>query len=399
MFLIMDTYFLEEGKKAQIDLYNGSFRESENTIARDRMIDVSVVGGGSRQQMKETDWTTRDSITALNFTAGKQGTWVAGVSTRPRNITLAADKFNSYLEHDGIEEMLQKRRDSNQLDRDATERYSKHVKAIYQVGDSLTEDWNMMLSYPIEFVPLENPYSKSTGDKLRFKLLRDGQPLADQLVYAGFKASAHGHSHVNHSHKHQHVGEEHEHEHGHDDGEHSHSHSAEKHSHKHQHDSEEHEHEHGHDDGEHSHSHSAKKHSHTHQHGGEEHEHEHGHEDGEHSHNHEADAQPKGHSHDESMELRTDENGEVELELTHDGIWYIRTIHMVEKNEGDLTHESNWATLTFEVRHSHDDDHAHGHDHDHEGGIPDWVYWAGSVAILFGLYFFFRSRNKNADAA
>jgi len=33
------------------------------------------------------------------------------------------------------------------------------------------------------------------------------------------------------------------------------------------------------------------------------------------------------------------------------GRWYVRTIHMVETtDEADVDYESNWATLTFQVR-------------------------------------------------
>ncbi len=321
MFLIMDTYFLEPGKKAQIDLYNGTFDRSDNTIDRDRMIDVSLMGNGNRQIMESSSWTTRDSITVLDFTAGDPGTYVAGVSTRARNITLEAEKFNNYLEHDGVLDMLQKRRDSNQMDMDATERYSKHVKAIYQVGDTRSGDWAKELGYPIEFVPLSNPYEKKTGDALKVRLLRDGKPLANQLVYADYKPAAHGHSHD--------AGSDHSH-----DGEHSH--------------------------------------------------------DGGEPHNH--DEQGENHTHTAAQKLTTDNDGVVELKLTHDGIWYLRTIHMMERNEDGLTHESNWSTLTFEVSHAHDDAHDHDHDHEHEDGLPDWIFWVASVAVLFGLYFFFRSR-------
>lgn len=46
MFLKLDSYFLEPDKPALIRLYNGTFDKSDNVIDRNRMADVSLVGGG-----------------------------------------------------------------------------------------------------------------------------------------------------------------------------------------------------------------------------------------------------------------------------------------------------------------------------------------------------------------
>ena len=157
-------------------------------------------------------------------------------------------------------------------------------------------------------MPLANPYALHAGDKLQVKLLRDGAPLVDQLVYMGSE------------------GHEHEHEHDHD---------------------------------------------------------------------HEA----EGHSHD-ATKLRTDGEGLVTMNLDAEGQWYLRTIHMEQIEEEGLTHESNWATLTFEVGHghSHGDGAAHNHEDGHEhndekekGSISFLYILLGAVLLGFIL---FRFRKK-----
>jgi uncharacterized GH25 family protein len=47
---------------------------------------------------------------------------------------------------------------------------------------------------------------------------------------------------------------------------------------------------------------------------------------------------------------RTDPNGVARIPLTNAGRWYIKFIHMAEVNEATVSYESNWATLTFEMR-------------------------------------------------
>ncbi len=204
MFLKMETYFWEPNTKSTIKLFNGTFDKSDNIITRDRMIDVSLIGEGKRMTIDSSSWFDSDKTTILNITTGQTGTWVAGVSTKPRDIDLDAESFNDYLKHDGVLDILQMRKDNNILNEDAVEKYSKHVKTIFQVGEHKTNDWQQVLGYPVEFVPLTNPYHSSVGDKLKVKLLWLGKPISNQLVYAGNAATSHSHDHNDDHHHHHH---------------------------------------------------------------------------------------------------------------------------------------------------------------------------------------------------
>lgn len=95
------------------------------------MLDADLLGNGQSYLLKEDQWTENDSITKLHFTTGDAGTWVAGISTKPRNIEMDAEAFNKYLKHDGIIDMLEYRENNNLLEQNAIEKYSKHVKAIF----------------------------------------------------------------------------------------------------------------------------------------------------------------------------------------------------------------------------------------------------------------------------
>jgi len=253
MFLKLDTYFLQPNTETTVKLFNGTFERSENIITRDRMLDVSLVGNGERTKVDTALWTDVEKTSILTITTGGEGTWVAGVSTRARNIELEAKAFNDYLKHDGVLDILESREQHNTLEEDAVEKYSKHVKTIFQVGEQTTADWKTVLGYPIEFVPLQNPYETKEGSKMKLKLLRNGNPLAGQLVYAGNETMGHSHG----------EGEDHAHHH--------------------------------------------------------------------------------------VDQYRTDQNGIVTVDLNVADQWFVRTIAMEELEEEGLTHESNWATLTFEI--------------------------------------------------
>lgn len=303
LYIKMETYFLQPNQQATLTLYNGTFEKSENIIDRDRMQDASFIAHGKRIAINPDQWEDQDStVTQLTFNTGEAGTYVAGVSTKPRNIELTAEDFNRYLEHDGVLEMLEQRTNDSLLDQDAIESYQKHIKAIYQVGNIKTDDWKMVMGYPIEFVPQANPYEKYSGEELEVLLLLDGKPLSHQLVYADYIKSAHGHTHNDQSHEH--------------DGE-SHSHAE------------------AHADEEHNHSPDSQMDA---------------------THTHISGQQLR--TNDQGMvTVDLPEDGIYYLRTIH-------MTRATDTDE--LTHRSKWATLTFEVSHSHDaETHSHDHDHEH----------------------------------
>ncbi|MCG8469629.1 MAG: DUF4198 domain-containing protein, partial [Gemmatimonadetes bacterium] len=207
MFLKLESFFLEPNSGAIVQLINGDFDLSYNTITRDRMLDVSLVGPEGRWHPPESAWRDsaiyeltedaegeKDSIdtSVLEFETGASGTYVLGVSTAARVFDLSGEDFDGYLVHDGIEDVIAVRAAQGRTGEAATERYSKHVKALLQVGSTRSDGFAHELGYPIEFVPLDNPYELRVGDDLRVRLLRERSPLANHLVYA---SSERHHSH------------------------------------------------------------------------------------------------------------------------------------------------------------------------------------------------------------
>lgn len=194
MFLKLRSYFVEANSRVTMALYNGTFDRSENIITRDRMGDVSVVGPqDQRGRPSVNQWRDGWYESLLDLETAAAGTYVVGVSTKARMIELSADDFNAYLEHDGVLDVLEARKKSGESDRPAKELYSKHVKAVMQVGDDRTGSFNTTLGYPIEIILSQNPYALKRGDELEFRVLRDRKPVAHQLVYASY-AGFHEHS-------------------------------------------------------------------------------------------------------------------------------------------------------------------------------------------------------------
>ena len=188
LFLKLDSYFLKPDSRASVRLLNGTFRVSDGIVARERMRDVTVSGPNIDSSAQLVSWRDETKTTVMELQTRGPGTYVVGVSTNPKGITLKAADFNDYLQHDGIPDIYVARKKNNQLRQDARERYSKHTRAIFQVGDARTEDYKKPLNYPVEIIPQQNPYSLRPGATLEVLCLVNGRPLVNQFVIAGWES-------------------------------------------------------------------------------------------------------------------------------------------------------------------------------------------------------------------
>ncbi len=184
LFIKMDSYFVATNSTIRIPVINGTFAGSEGSITPDRLLDLSLVPPSGRQHLDTTAWSVGDNISYLDVRTGASGTYVVGASTKTREIGLASEDFHSYLEHDGIPDVLEERKQSGATG-EVWERYAKHVKAVFQVGDTRTDGFDIVLGYPAEIVVLNNPYDLEVGGEIRVRCLVDGKPVVNQYVLAG----------------------------------------------------------------------------------------------------------------------------------------------------------------------------------------------------------------------
>lgn len=185
LYIKMDTYFVAPNTPVAVPIINGTFLQSENSVTPDRVGDVSLVVDGQRTKLGIDIWRAGTDTTWLDLRTGEAGTYVVGVSTLPRTLELEGADFNEYLAVDGIPDVLIQRARDRELDAPSAEEYSKHVKAVFQVGDRRTGGLDVAFGYPAELVPLTNPYELSVGDEMAVRALVDGEAVTGQLVLVG----------------------------------------------------------------------------------------------------------------------------------------------------------------------------------------------------------------------
>jgi len=186
LFLKLADFRVAPNSNVTVTALNGTFTSSENAIARARVADLSLVGPGGWEHLDTTRLTAAASRTRIRIRTGAAGTYLAGLSIKPSQITLKGAQFNGYLAEEGLGHVLEARKHAGEANQTATERYAKHVKTIFQAGAAGGDAWSTVLGYPVEIVPTRDPNTLSSEDTLTVRLLVNGAAApVDQEVLAG----------------------------------------------------------------------------------------------------------------------------------------------------------------------------------------------------------------------
>ena len=151
--------------------------EQELPPVADRV--TRIDGVGPKGKLVIEPGARRDPLPALALS--DLGTYVIVMEREPSFITLAAEKFNSYLEEEGHHAIVAARMKDGSYAKDGRERYTRHLKMILNVGES-TSGWSHLFGTRLEIVPLADPGKLKPGSELPLRVLFDGKPLAGVRV-------------------------------------------------------------------------------------------------------------------------------------------------------------------------------------------------------------------------
>ncbi|RAV99893.1 DUF4198 domain-containing protein [Pseudochryseolinea flava] len=107
----------------------------------------------------------------------KEGTFAVMMRANPSLLTLSADSINAYVKEFDLEDVAYGRSTKNLLDKAARVTTSWHSTVLLQVGAATDDTFQNSSGYPLEIVPAKNPYDMKVGEKMKFTILWNGQPL------------------------------------------------------------------------------------------------------------------------------------------------------------------------------------------------------------------------------
>lgn len=118
------------------------------------------------------------------FRPARAGAFIIAFHGKPNAIELPAEKFNAYLEDEGLQAVLAARAERNQLNAPGREIYSRCAKSLLRVGGEVgaVGPQDRALGLPLELIA--EPAMESSDGALPLRLLYEGKPLAGALVLA-----------------------------------------------------------------------------------------------------------------------------------------------------------------------------------------------------------------------
>jgi len=129
-------------------------------------------------QLGETDADAR-----LRFP--RRGTFVVALETDNHATSyLPSLRFNDYLRAEGLSAALEQRERTHRMDSDGSEVYSRHSKALIQVGSKCdhASPVTQPLGMPLEIIPDIDPCELLTAGRLPIHVLFAGRRLVGALV-------------------------------------------------------------------------------------------------------------------------------------------------------------------------------------------------------------------------
>lgn len=119
---------------------------------------------------------------SLQFSLHEEGTAVVTFNNTNSFIELESEKFNAYLQEDGLQSVIDLRRQQNETDSVGRELYQRSVKTILQIGALKTAVYKKQTTLPVDIIPLSHPYQLKDGDSLTVKVLFKDEPLVNSKI-------------------------------------------------------------------------------------------------------------------------------------------------------------------------------------------------------------------------
>lgn len=174
------TFTPEVDELVQLSLRIGHAQESTPVIRDASRIDRFVIRGPDGEDQKVIGLDGRDPAGWVR--TRQAGTHIVGYQSHPAAIELPAEKFESYLEMEGLEPILKERAARRETGRSGRERYVRCAKTILRAGPNHVE-YKRRLGLTLELVPQGDP-AVASSDPLTFLVLYAGAPCAGLQVTA-----------------------------------------------------------------------------------------------------------------------------------------------------------------------------------------------------------------------
>ncbi|HEY5824213.1 MAG TPA: DUF4198 domain-containing protein [Cyclobacteriaceae bacterium] len=118
----------------------------------------------------------------LSYKFLKEGTHLLTLQSNAAYIESEGAEFNEYLKEDGLDNITELRTKNGELNKSSKEFYQRFAKVLVQSGSKTDNTFSKRVNFPVEIVPMSNPYALKSGDYLECRVFFQNRPSAHQLV-------------------------------------------------------------------------------------------------------------------------------------------------------------------------------------------------------------------------
>lgn len=182
LYLRPHKWIASPGESVRLEFHNGdAFPASEQTVILERLKDAASFWRGGESSCTGIRDESEKLTVAQCAAPPAGGHFLLAARTTPNFIELDAEKFEAYLRHERLEYVSEFRKNGAEATRPGRELYSKYVKSLLVAGEG-DEFFRHRVGFPIEFVPVQDPYAQPRAASIKVLLLFRGRPAPGHEV-------------------------------------------------------------------------------------------------------------------------------------------------------------------------------------------------------------------------
>jgi len=155
-----------------------------DAVARDPRRIVRFVATGPHGETPVEGGAGAEPAGRVRIAAG--GLTIVSYTNNPAYLELEPGKFDSYLVEEGLEKIVQLRKERGEQEKRSRELYSRCAKSLLAAGggEAAVTGHDRVLGLALELIPAMNPYAMTGKGPFEVSLLFRGKPVEGVLIVA-----------------------------------------------------------------------------------------------------------------------------------------------------------------------------------------------------------------------
>ncbi len=185
-FIVPEKFALLSGESTRVHCrLTDDFTQSDVAISPERINICRIKGNNIHAEIK--NFYVEGKTLIFDIPKLEEGAYLIELILKTRIIDLTAEKFNSYLMHENLTQILNLIETQRLHKEIYREQYTHHAKTVIQVGSKRDATFfGKSLSHMLEIIPESDPLQLKECDILKVQVLYEENPLSFAPIAYGY---------------------------------------------------------------------------------------------------------------------------------------------------------------------------------------------------------------------